>query len=78
MRWVRPFPYGEFKLLSTVRFLVPVLAVARVDGARDRARARIAWLHVALAATPWELGIHLGPHGALPPPSPGGRAPRGR
>src|SRR5262249_12551216 len=28
LRWVRPFPYGEFKLLSCVWFLVPVLAVA--------------------------------------------------
>lgn len=28
LRWVRPFPYGEFKLLSSVWFLVPCLAVA--------------------------------------------------
>lgn len=28
LRWVRPFPYGEFKLLSSVWFLVPCLVVA--------------------------------------------------
>ena len=36
LRVLRPFPYGEFKLLSTVGFLVPVVAVAGWSVLSDR------------------------------------------
>jgi hypothetical protein len=54
LRWLRPFPYGEFKLLSTVWFLVPCLVVA--GAARlGRRRLPLAWL--ALAAYAFGLGL---------------------
>ncbi len=59
LRWVRPFPYGEFKLLSTVWFLVPVLAVAGWTALAARPRPhRLASL--ALAAYALGLGLTFG------------------
>ena len=59
LRWVRPFPYGEFKLLSTVWFLVPVLAVAGWTALAARPRPhRLASL--ALAAYALGLGLTWG------------------
>jgi hypothetical protein len=56
LRWLRPFPYGEFKLLSTVGFLVPVLAVAGWTVLSGRLR-RLPLGTLALAV--YALGVGL-------------------
>src|SRR5262249_29026477 len=58
LRWVRPFPYGEFKLLSTVWFLVPCLVVAGATAWPARWRFFPGWL--ALAAYAFGLGLVAG------------------
>lgn len=49
LRWVRPFPYGEFKLLSSVWFLVPCFITAGAHRLMRAAPRHGRWASPALA-----------------------------